>query len=50
VHGTFDLELASGHTNGSALLSTPEPGVVSLLVTMLAGLGGLAGVLKRKLT
>jgi hypothetical protein len=31
------------------LTAVPEPGVVILLVTMLAGLGGLAGVLKRKL-
>jgi len=31
-------------------VSVPEPGVVSLLFTMLAGVGGLAGVLRKKLT
>ena len=41
-NGAFELDDVS--------LTAPEPGSVSLLVTMLAGVVGLAGVLKKKLT
>jgi hypothetical protein len=34
----------------AGLVSTPEPGVMSLLFAMLAGVGGVAGVLRKKLT
>jgi hypothetical protein len=45
--GGYDLTTANGTFTLSAV---PEPSTVSLLVTMLAGLGGLAGVLRKKLT
>ena len=46
VGGVFALTSHSVLTN----VDVPEPGAVSLLFAMLAGIGGLAGVLKKKLS
>jgi hypothetical protein len=47
---TSYLQFSGIQQDGSfTLTSVPEPGAVSMLVSMLAGLAGLAGVLKRRL-
>jgi len=46
--GSFALGLVGEVAPLSVPLSIPEPGVASLLITMLAGIGGLAGVLRKR--
>jgi hypothetical protein len=48
-YGSYE-KCAYNYFDVPGIFAVPEPGAVSILITMLAGLGGLASVLKRKLT
>jgi hypothetical protein len=46
----YSNDVENGTLVLSQVSSVPEPGALSLLFTMLAGVGGLAGVLRKKLS